>query len=101
MFLLIGSALWRIKMPYINKTLRELYGASLSHLPVDFDKATAGELNYFITQVVQRFLGENPNYQAFNDAIGALEGAKLELYRRRVSPYEDEKILSNGDVYDK
>jgi hypothetical protein len=34
----------------------------------------------------------------YNDAIGALEGAKLELYRRYVSAYEDDKIKENGDV---
>jgi len=33
-----------------------------------------------------------------NDAIGALEGAKLELYRRVISKYEDKKIMENGDV---
>jgi hypothetical protein len=30
--------------------------------------------------------------------IGMLECAKLELYRRSVANYEDEKILENGDV---
>jgi len=34
------------------------------------------------------------------DAIGALECAKLELYRRVAAPYEDTKIAENGDVYD-
>jgi hypothetical protein len=38
------------------------------------------------------------NYQHFNDVLGALEGAKLELYRRRIAPYEDTKIVENGDV---
>lgn len=31
--------------------------------------------------------------------VGALESAKLELYRRKVSPYEDQKIEANGDVW--
>jgi hypothetical protein len=31
--------------------------------------------------------------------IGALECAKLELYRRLASPYEDLKIADNGDIY--
>jgi len=38
-------------------------------------------------------------YQNINDLLGALEGAKLELYRRVAAPYEDEKVESNGDVY--
>jgi len=32
-------------------------------------------------------------------ALGAIECAKLEFIRRVVSPYEDTKIASNGDVY--
>jgi hypothetical protein len=30
--------------------------------------------------------------------ISEVECAKLEFYRRVVSPYEDEKIKENGDV---
>lgn len=62
-------------------------------------QASAGELNFAITNMVLGYLGEKPNYAAFNNAIGALECAKLELYRRMVAPYEDLKISLNGDVY--
>jgi len=31
--------------------------------------------------------------------MGALEGAKLEFYRRVVVPYEEKKMKENGDVY--
>ncbi len=61
---------------------------------------TAGELNYKITQLVWDYYNSyNKNYQAINDCLGALEGAKLEFYRRVAAPYEDKKILENGDVY--
>jgi hypothetical protein len=30
--------------------------------------------------------------------IGALENCKMELYRRKIAPYEDIKIEENGDV---
>lgn len=59
---------------------------------------TPGELNYVFTREALLYLGERPNYQRFNDVLGALEGCKLELYRRRIAPYEDKKILENGDV---
>jgi hypothetical protein len=39
-------------------------------------------------------------YQTFNDALGALEGAKQEFYRRVVVPYEEQKRFENGDVYE-
>ena len=38
-------------------------------------------------------------YAHLNEAIGVLECAKLELYRRVAAPYEDEKIAESGDVY--
>jgi hypothetical protein len=60
---------------------------------------TAGELNYLITQLVHSFLEPKvQNYQNYNDALGALEGAKLELYRRSITEYENMKISLNGDV---
>lgn len=34
----------------------------------------------------------------FGDVIGALEGAKLEFYRRIAGGYEDLAIIRNGDV---
>jgi hypothetical protein len=62
-----------------------------------------GELNYVITKQCVDYLrskpGGKPNYATFNEVIGALECAKLELYRRMIAPYEDEKCKANGDVY--
>jgi len=58
------------------------------------------ELNYVITSICIEYLNtKGKNYQAVNDIVGALEGAKLEFYRRIAAPYEDMKIKQNGDVY--
>lgn len=62
----------------------------------------AGELNYTLTQVLLTYLRRQDGiwtYQDINDALGALEGAKLEFYRRVVVPYEENKREENGDVY--
>ena len=87
-----------IPMPYIKKEDRE----RLKTLTQEFetvDIKSAGELNYLLTMLVHRYLNQKPeSYQMYNDAVGALEGAKLELYRRHVSTYENEKIKENGDV---
>ncbi len=32
--------------------------------------------------------------------MGALEGSKLEFYRRIAAPYENKKMKENGDVYE-
>jgi hypothetical protein len=59
----------------------------------------AGELNYRIHLLLEDYVIFNgESYQTYNDMIGALEGIKLELYRRRVSGYEDEKAKENGDI---
>lgn len=60
----------------------------------------AGELNYTLTKVCQDyFYYRGARYQQINDILGALEGCKLEFYRRLVAPYENTKIKENGDVY--
>jgi hypothetical protein len=85
-------------MPYINEDARE----ELNYRPPE----NAGELNFALTRMVQMYLyGDSDrdyktSYQRFNDAMGALEGCKLELYRRLIAPYEDAKIEENGDVYE-
>lgn len=58
---------------------------------------TAGELNYLLTVTILNYVG-SPNYAKINDVLGALEGAKLEFYRRTVVPYENSKITENGDL---
>lgn len=80
-------------MPYIEKQQRGL---------IDFNSIlpnTAGQLNYKIHNILEEYVKANGvNYQTYNDMIGALEAAKLELYRRAVSKYEDLKIKENGDI---
>jgi len=61
---------------------------------------TAGELNYALTRQVTDYLdGKIVTYELLNSVVGALESCKLEFYRRVVVPYEEKKIVENGDVY--
>lgn len=61
---------------------------------------TVGALNFAITQLIRTYLDRvDHNYTNYNAVVGVLECAKLELYRRLISKYEDEKIAENGDVY--
>lgn len=78
-------------MPYVTEKIRD---ELVSRMP-----QTAGELNYEITGLINIYFHEKGvSYQTINDVLGALEGAKLELYRRVAAPYEDTKIAQNGDV---
>ena len=87
-------------MPYIKPADREKFEGFNHALTSETDIETPGELNYLITRLILAYKDNRPpGYQTINDIIGALEGAKLEFYRRSAAPYEDEKIEENGDVY--
>jgi hypothetical protein len=80
-------------MPYISQENRDAIDSG--SVPMH-----SGELNYLFTCICNDYLRQyGLSYQRVNDLIGALEGAKLELYRRIASPYEDKKMVENGDVY--
>ena len=81
-------------MPYIKQERREAILAGAK--PQD-----AGELNFAITALVDNYLKDKGGvrYAHLNEVIGAMDCAKLELYRRVAAPYEDEKIAETGDVY--
>ncbi len=80
-------------MPYINEERRQEV--------LDGVLMEPGDLNYSLTYEITRYLSiKGESYRTYNDIIGVLECAKLELYRRMVAPYEDTKKEENGDVYD-
>jgi hypothetical protein len=80
-------------MPYVASHIRNAIDTG--------DKPnTPGELNYAITSLlVSYYTRQGLSYSTINDILGALEGAKLEFYRRVAVPYEEEKRKENGDVY--
>lgn len=73
-------------------------------------------IKFKIVMFVIQFLGKKPNYQKYNDMTGALIRCHIELsrrlnidvkdmfldiiesYEKEIAKYEDEKIISNGDV---
>ena len=81
-------------MPYITQEDRGalVHGFSM--------QSRAGDLNYMFTLLIQAYVRQKGEcYQTYNDVIGALEGCKLELYRRKIADYETKKCEENGDVY--
>lgn len=83
-------------MPYIPPEDRTPLDPRIDELAVMIDGP--GELNYVITRLCMIASGPNPNYAKFNQIVGVLECAKLEFYARRIRPYEDSKIATNGDL---
>ena len=84
-------------MPYIKAENRHHID---KHIGRHVRILTPGDLNYVFTLLLDRYIQEHGlSYQNINDVLGALEGAKLEFYRRVAAPYESKKMLLNGDVY--
>ena len=75
-------------MPYIKLEDRERYDEIIDKL-VDEIGSTGvnpGHLNYIITKLVHEFIPAEPSYTDLNEAVGVMECAKLELFRKVVAP---------------
>lgn len=97
-------------MPYIVKEKRQQVDDQLGYLIDSVVSASSGDisalpgiLNYCITVLIKTTYKivsgkKKLSYSDHNSAIGMLECAKQEFYRRNTAPYEDEKVVENGDV---
>ncbi len=74
-------------MPYVPKNERD------NDVPMSL-----GQLNYMIHELIESYLQDAHGYVTYAGVIGTLEAVKLEMYRRLVAPYEDQKCKENGDV---
>lgn len=90
-------------MPYIDKRDRERLDGVVDLVVEKFLEdsmdESLGDLNYVISRIVAGCIGE-PSYSKIAMATGVLENVKQELYRRMAAPYEDRKILENGDIHE-
>lgn len=86
-------------MPYITKERRFAFAPLVEAARVA-RLDTTGELNFALTSLCREFLAQHGiSYRTFNEIVGALECAKIELYRRQIASYEDSKLSQNGDVW--
>lgn len=84
-------------MPYINRKDRQMLDALVNNF-MRYGKIH-GRLNYFIYKLTKEAIRVNgESYGSYKEIIGELECAKLEIYRRMISKYEDKKIEENGDI---
>ncbi len=83
-------------MPYIDLASRQKLDDDIEALARKIKGP--GELNYIVTRLAMRTEMGLSGYAEFAMLTGVLENIKQEMYRRAVSPYEDEKIKQNGDV---
>lgn len=84
-------------MPYITQNNRDAIDPALNR--VAQVTTNGGELNYVISTIVATYVRKNGlRYQNISDVLGALNGAIGEFNRRVVDPYEQQKMLENGDL---
>ena len=58
-----------------------------------------GDLNYVICELVgQLIINTKISYTQISEWIDGVDGAENELRRRLLDPYEDLKIVENGDL---
>ena len=91
-------------MPYIKKEKRAKIDRSVHDLlnclhDSQTGEPNVGETNYAISSLIWWLFEYKKSYSTANNLIGVLECVKQEFYRRRVAPYEDEKIKENGDLF--
>lgn len=78
-------------MPYIKPESRTS--------PIGRAALNAGELNYRIFKELLAYLQTHTeSYTVYNEIMGVLSCVQAEFYRRCVVPYEEKKMLENGDI---
>jgi hypothetical protein len=84
-------------MPYILQSDRKRLNTLISKLS---DKIqTEGDLNYVITSLLHKEVDNAGEcYATYNKLMGVMDCASREFYRKKVAPYEEKKILDNGDI---
>lgn len=56
-----------------------------------------GDINYSFSRILGSIMGD-VSYSKIALITGVLENIKQEFYRRVAGPYEDKKIVENGDI---
>ena len=80
------------KMPYIDPDRREAIDSGET-------ADTPGELAYILYSACLYYLDtRETNFVVLNDIVGVLDNVKMEFIRQEVVPYEDKKMLENGDI---
>lgn len=87
-------------MPYISREERRELDPLIDELIKVLKKSPLekidGRLNYVIYRLLINLY--EPRYFNYNRAMGVLTCVSQEFYRRKISPYEDQKIKESGDI---
>jgi len=88
-------------MPYIKSERRAVLDPLINGLIAELEMngfwKVDGDVNYVFTRILKTIYPPE-SYFYLNRAVGVVESAKLEYYRRVAIPYEHQKMQANGDV---
>lgn len=95
-------------MPYINEEARMELDSCIENMVSCLTSdnmnisneeflSIAGEINYAFSRTLSGCM-KDVSYGKIAIITGVLENIKQEFYRRIASPYEDKKIVENGDI---
>jgi len=94
-------------MPYIKqeerqwltRPIEELASTISSNHDISDEEflAICGEINYCFSTILTKLMCK-PSYAKIAMITGVLENIKQEFYRRVGVPYEENKIVQNGDI---
>ena len=82
-------------MPYIKQDRRTELANIIEEMIFEDVKAD-GDLNYILYAFCKRHI--KPSYNNYKNFCGELRQCATEIERRLLGPYENEKIIENGDV---
>lgn len=82
-------------MPYIKQHLRDTMDSVVEQMK-KAGVIADGDLNYILFKYCKNHI--EPSYNNYKNFLGELNEAAEEIRRRLLAPYEDKKIVENGDV---
>jgi len=89
-------------MPYIKQIERDKFDKHIEELLYELCNNglfEPGQMNYIISKLIKGIIKRiGISYSLCNNITGVLGCVKKEFYRRTVAPYEDQKIIENGDI---
>jgi len=82
-------------MPYIKQEDRPKMDKVVDAM-VDAGVQANGDLNYILFALCKRCT--NPSYNNYKNFLGEIHESAEEIRRRLLIPYENNKLITNGDV---
>jgi len=82
-------------MPYVKQDVRENLNFVVENMKA-MDVKPDGKLNYVLFKFCKDTI--DPSYNNYKNFIAELEECAQEIRRRLLAPYENQKIIENGDV---